>query len=104
MQQTKDIILKAIALIENPDAWTQGVSAQDSTGLSVPATATEACRWCTLGAIDKVTGDDDHDNWQAATHTVRNVILKETSYTSIPDFNDNHTHAEVLALLRKAAG
>jgi hypothetical protein len=101
MQQTNAIILKVIALIENPDAWTQGAAARDSTGLSVSAIATEACRWCTLGAIDKVT--NDADSWLATTRHIRDILREEKPYTSLSWFNDNHTHAEVLALLRKAA-
>ena len=101
MQQTNAIILKVIALIENPKAWTQGVSARDSTGLPVPATNTEACRWCTLGAIDKVT--NDRNSRAEAQRRIREVLREETPYPSIAKFNDNHTHAEVLALLRKAS-
>jgi hypothetical protein len=101
MQQAKDTILKVIALIENPKAWTQNVAARDSTGLPVMATDTEACRWCTLGALDKVTAD--YKSGRAATRRVREVLQKEHPSISIAKFNDNHTHAEVLALLRKAA-
>jgi hypothetical protein len=101
MQQAKAIILAAIALIENPEAWTQGASAQDSAGLPVPPESQQACRWCTLGAIDKVSYD--HNSWREATRRVRDVLRDDAPYTSIGAFNDNHTHAEVLALLRKAA-
>jgi hypothetical protein len=102
MQQTRDIILKAIALIENPEAWTQGASAQDSAGLPVPPESQQACRWCTLSAIDKVS-NYDYNSWLEATLKVREVLQKEQPFASIAAFNDNHTHAEVLALLRKAA-
>jgi hypothetical protein len=102
MQQTRDIILKAIALIENPEAWTQGASAQDSAGLPVPPESPQACRWCTLGAIDKAS-NYDYNSWLEATRRVRDVLRDDAPCVSIAAFNDNHTHAEVLALLRKAA-
>jgi hypothetical protein len=101
MQQAKDTILKVIALIENPEAWTQDVAARDRTGRPVKATDTEACRWCTLGALDKVT--DDNASWLEATHRVRKAMWGDIYGASITTFNDSHTHAEVLALLRKAA-
>jgi hypothetical protein len=102
MQQVKDTILAAAALIENPEAWTQGASARDKEGASVDANSQQACSWCTLGAIDKVSYD--YNSWQAATRKVRDVLQKEHSSTPIAEFNDTHTHAKVLALLRKAAG
>jgi hypothetical protein len=102
MQQTNAVILKAIALIENPEAWTQGVSARDLEGASVASNSQRACRWCTLGALDKAADDDN--SWLAATREVRDVMMREEKfYRSVADFNDTHTHAEVLALLRKAA-
>jgi hypothetical protein len=102
MQQTKAVILKAIALIENPDAWTQGASARGIEGIPVNPHNPRACRWCTLGALGKAA--DDNDEWTAATRTVREAMMREEKwFLSIGTFNDNHTHAEVLALLRKAA-
>jgi hypothetical protein len=102
MQQVKDTILKALALIENPEAWTQGASAQDSAGLPVPPESPQACRWCILGAIDKAS-NYDYNRWLEATRQIRDVLRGKATSISIAAFNDSHTHAEVLALLRKAA-
>lgn len=101
MPQVKAIILAAVALIENPEAWTQDAPARDKEGVSVDANSKQACRWCTLGAIDKVSYD--YNSWLEATRRVREVLRGDAPYISIAKFNDNHTHAEVLALLRKAA-
>jgi hypothetical protein len=100
MQQAKDTILKVIALIENSEAWTQGASARNKKGTRVSPYSQRACRWCTLGALDKVTAD--HDSWMEATRRIREAMRSDMG-VSISEFNDNHTHAEVLALLRKAA-
>jgi hypothetical protein len=102
MQQTNAVILKAIALIENPEAWTQGATARDIDGTAVYHNDLRACRWCTLGALDKVAAND-YDSWIAATRKIRDAVRNEAPYGAISKFNDNHTHAEVLALLRKAA-
>jgi hypothetical protein len=102
MQHTKAIILAAAALIENPEAWTQNVPARNKKGASVDANSQQACSWCALGAVDKVSYD--YNSWLEATRKVRDVLRGEKPYISIAKFNDNHTHAEVLALLRKAAG
>jgi hypothetical protein len=102
MQEAKDTILAAIALIENPEAWTQGAPSRDSAGLPVPPESQQACRWCTLSAIDKVS-NYDYNSWLEATLKVRDVLQKEHHFEPLAAFNDNHTHAEVLALLRKAA-
>jgi hypothetical protein len=51
--------------------------------------------------LDKVT--DDNASWLEATHRVRKAMWGDIYGASITTFNDSHTHAEVLALLRKAA-
>jgi hypothetical protein len=98
MLQANDIILKVIALIENPKAWTQGVPARDVEGTSVPPNNQQACKWCMLGALTKVTAT--YDSWQEAMGKIRDAMQGDVC---IATFNDTHTHAEVLALLRKAA-
>jgi hypothetical protein len=83
-------ILKAgrakISLVEN---FTTGTYGRNPKGKSVKPE--EACCWCSLGAIVAVSG--------VSYYRFPEVLaaLEDSMDGDIPDFNDSHTHAEVLA-------
>ena len=83
MSNTLDALLAARKLIENPEHWRQGPSS-------------DTC-FCAMGALGHVaTGTDAL--WEA----------QQALYGALPErggianFNDNHSHAEVLALFNRA--
>jgi hypothetical protein len=99
----RDQLEKVYALIEKPENWTQGVYARDAVGEpvrnedddeQVALRDTAAC-WCIWGAAYKcgLTRRDDPDFVGA---------LGFVQINDPNDFNDSHTHAEVLALLQSA--
>ena len=47
----KELLIKARALIANPNHWTQTNFAHDTEGNSVAPSNEKACEWCALGAI-----------------------------------------------------
>ena len=84
--------LKAIrALIAKPESWTQGANARDADGYSVAATSNKAVCWCLSGAFSK---ESAHDTG------ARDALDLKPGKMII--FNDNHTHAEVLAMLDRS--
>lgn len=93
----KELLLKAADLIESPSRWTRGTLARDRTGMMVDPTHASACRWCALGAIDKLAPDAD-----AAMAAMR---LAENSNRSLTTVNDRRgmTAKRMAAFLRKAA-
>lgn len=73
-------------LIEKPKSWTRGEYARDCNGDPVDFTSSTAACWCSSGALHVVGGDP-----------LARRLLYETVGGSLVYFNDNHTHAEVLA-------
>lgn len=55
MSSTYAILLSAKSLIENIDNWCQGFYALNKSGLPCNIDSPDACRWCILGAIKRMT-------------------------------------------------
>jgi hypothetical protein len=101
---SNETLKKAAALIENPDAWTQGVVARDADNAPTQPDSTDACRWCLIGAVVKAA-DGNIPALRAAVTCLHSAMKQKTALkrARIGNFNDSHTHAEVLELLREAA-
>lgn len=87
----KDDLQRVYALIERPEAWTQEVSARDANGAEIEVDSDAACSFCIDGAFIKCGLDN------FASEAALGLPQHHT-----PEFNDSHTHSEVLALLRAA--
>lgn len=82
-----EILRKAKALIDTPEKWTQKVYARDSNDNDVSYAANSACKFCSLGALHRTS-----DNLYLAMD-----YLGKRFGTFIDNYNDTHTHAEVMA-------
>ncbi len=103
----RDQLEAVYKLIEKPENWTQGHYALDAAGQPIlnddgdeiesenVALNDNAACWCIWGAAYKcgITRRDDDDFV---------AVLGFTDVCQPNDFNDSHTHAEVLALLQSA--
>lgn len=92
----RDDLERVYALIERPEAWRKEwyVSYIDD----------KPCRWCLEGAFIHVKGMDIAE-WSANKNCEReefDAALGLHGGAIASYFNDHHTHAEVLALLRSA--
>ena len=87
MQTTKKTLVAARAIIANEENWTQGAYAKDKDGSSIGVNYSNAVCFCSSGAIRKITIDP----FDAM------AVLRNHMEDSIIDFNDGHTHKEVLA-------
>jgi hypothetical protein len=85
-----EILKAARAKIEDPERWTTGMYARNREGLPIPSNDRVACKWCAHGAMMAVTDDDDPDYYKAIN------ALSNVCGGSPANFNDSHTHAEVL--------
>jgi hypothetical protein len=98
---TLDVLQAARNLISDPAHWTQGYWARTADGDLVQPEHPMAVCWCVAGAVNKVGLLDKKAIWMA-------IIALETILDVTPwkrllfDYNDEHTHAEVLALLDRA--
>lgn len=106
----KDQLEAVYRLIEKPEAWTQRAFARNDGDQTIDdeydcndegralsdeecATHPDARCWCLYGAAYKTGIDDD----LGFTRALGMKVLHEVS-----DFNDSHTHGEVLDLLKSA--
>ena len=82
-------------LIADPGAWCQNNYAVTVLGTSVWSRSPEAVSWCLAGACNKVSSTVDEGG------ALFDVLTLHTMH-GLTEFNDNHTHAEVLAFLDDA--
>lgn len=85
----KQILIEAKALIDTPEKWTQDAYARDVEGQVTTPSSIHAVCFCSTGAINKVNAPFTKRD-RALTH------LTNSFGTCVPDFNDQHTHAELM--------
>lgn len=94
----KKILNKAIDLISDPSHWVQESFAATDSGVEAPATSLEATKWCAYGAVKKVSFDEygygSDGPWCIAED------FFEKYGVAIIDYNDSHTHEEIITALR----
>lgn len=87
----RDDLERVYALIEDPERWAKGFYAYNAQGAECDEHSASAVKWCLDGAFNKCGLDSVYSE---------QVLHLQCGQT--PTFNDTHTHAEVLALLRAA--
>jgi hypothetical protein len=87
-------------LITDPAKWTQGDFARDAKGYGVFSEDRDAVCFCALGAIYSFNSNGPVPCLDAYT-ALREFCFRKFS-CEVSDFNDTHTHAEVLALFDAA--
>lgn len=93
-----ETLQKARDLIADPAHWTQRTAARDAATTPVPVASPYAKSFCTLGAVDRAAGFDSHGFYDATAFLYQVIGSAE----SIAQFNDSHTHEEVIALFDAA--
>jgi hypothetical protein len=83
-------------LITDPAKWTQKTSARNIANRKVAANGPMAVKWCSYGAIDACCPDQ-----LLAARTVATLGRAMNAFL-IGEWNDSHTHAEVLAAFDEA--
>lgn len=93
-----EVLRKARALIDKPESWTQGAYARTADGKDLPPKDEQACAWCILGAVHQVA-----DGGGVSVDAIETLVKAlPTATAHLPNFNDTHTHAEVLSLFDRA--
>lgn len=105
---TKYLIIDYLIQIKNLltpfKSWTQKKSATNSIGYEVAPTSPTACCWCISGAIAKVTWNaNDKVLLYNTIHQEIMIDVREEmrSAAYVAQFNDNHSHENVLKLIDK---
>ena len=95
----KEILRGIRELIRNPAHWTRGALARNAQGQDVPVASPDVQALCLTGAIYRF--DVLHPN----ADTMRAVwgslleVIHHRYKCPVPEFNDTHSHTEVLAVL-----
>lgn len=92
-------MIAAKAIITDPLKWTQGYYARDNAGEITEAETTEAVCFCSIGALHRV----GEFNWHSEDTDPAEVYLNgATDNNWIVEYNDTHTHEEVMQVWDKA--
>lgn len=97
---TVQILKEARALIADEKNWTQDSFARNSAGETTEPADDEAVCYCAIGALAKVARLSPECNLPAENLVEEEALM--LGWINVPEFNDNHTHAEVLALFDRA--
>lgn len=115
--ETLEVLEQARALITPPEAWTTKAFAREKPsiawpeGLGVQSSAPEAVCWCAIGACRKAAGvvnlfDANYAASDSAVQALGKQLRPEgwegSYFEAVHFYNDNQTHAEVLALFDRA--
>jgi len=95
MKTVKQILIEARELISDPRHWTTCAWARDEFGKSVGVSCGTA--FCSVGAIERAAGD-----WRLEKYAALDAFRRVVQCDYLPEFNDTHTHAEVLAAFTRA--
>src|SRR6478736_5543404 len=101
----RDVLTKALTLVENPATFTTNSLARDADGMSVYALDERAVCWCSLGAVIKAGGELGHDTdlvTGAALSLLHDKVRKLgivngfVPMNNMADFNDTASHDRVV--------
>lgn len=102
MTKVTEFLIGAKKLIEDPTKWTRGWFAKDFNGEHISAIDENAVCFCSLGALERYDGQPLPINkYHPLTGEPYNSrfaqdYLVEVMGCAVEDFNDDHTHAEVM--------
>lgn len=103
MNPTLEVLIKAREIIADPKRWTQGWYAKDCDGVMTDSMNADAVCWCSMGALTKAAhAIDNREAKYLATRVLADVIDQKFVAYSVLDYNDHHSHEEVLQMFDKA--
>ncbi len=95
-----EVLTRAKALIANKANWTTQKFARDENNFEIESTDKHACKFCALGALNRITRarDDDIDLDKASTiaHEYLYEASNRVASYSITYVNDNIGHEAVM--------
>lgn len=96
-----ETIQRTRALLIDPNKWTKNVTAQDACAVPVNAHDPRAARWCLIGGLQREA--ETTREMYAAADLIEATLFNHYNLTvvNVADFNDNHTHEDLIALLDK---
>lgn len=105
MNEVKQVLIDAKALIANPANWTTGAAATTKDNEQVTIEHKDAVCFCTLGAVSRAihnTGAVSAPLYRQSYDLLYSAVQKRVKFTSVASYNDGHTHQEVMELFDEA--
>lgn len=105
MTTIREALIATRDLLSDPARWTRGAVAKRADGQIVDITDPEACRFCTVGGLNKVAGDTEclfDECYSELQKTSAAMYPSETDHgepTDPIDVNDNIGHEAVIRML-----
>ena len=96
---------EAKKVIEDPANWTTGWFAKNKFGTMVGSLSENATCFCSLGAIERYAKCEFEENLIGGVRSLSREAqhrLEGVMGMSVEDFNDDHTHPEVMAMWDEA--
>lgn len=84
--------------ISDPSNWAKEAYALDSYGVSVPVQSPSACAWCAVGAVVAEPLPLPSCDIFMLVNIAQGWGGEVVAHQPLIEFNDSHTHAEVLAV------
>jgi hypothetical protein len=100
MNPATEILLSAAFALTPEENWTKEALGRTATGAPVWESDEDAVCWCLLGAFQLVRKDSGMDD--TAYYDAKDYFEKACGQ-GLVNFNNTHTHAEVLDALYRAA-
>ena len=88
------LTMKAWQLLEDPKHWTKDAFARNKDGQEVDESSPDAVCWCVVGACRKLYTYEERKK-------IYDRLRPAVPYNVVMDWNDNNTHAIVLAKLKE---
>jgi isopentenyldiphosphate isomerase len=96
MTTTRDNLIAGQVVILDPKHWTTNVYAKTANGNPIGSSEVNACRWCSIGALNKITRH--HPELYTP---VFEALCREMNFHVI-NFNDTQSHDAVIAAWDRA--
>ena len=97
MKTTAQILTEARALIDTPEKWTQGELARNSKGRVIDYESKNAVCYCAAGALKRSA-----ERRAKLLYTAESLLARVANVEFVWQFNDTHSHAEVMELFDRA--
>jgi hypothetical protein len=100
MSIKRQVLQKAIELLERPGAWARNALAYDEEGEICEPTSSEARQWCAIGAIEKIAGELGFNDRKTATVISDLCVLCTGKKNGLSVVNDEQGYEQIMLCLR----
>jgi len=104
-ESTRELLIKAKALIDTPSKWCRDSYARDAAGEKIKLVCDpRVVSWCIMGALRAVALRCTDRRWETTYTACSDVVRRVSSPSDFVKFNDDPatTHADIMALFDRA--